>query len=73
MLKKNTLIRMIRKSRKRASPEAALALGKYLDKEIKAIIVKAAKEADYSGRKTIIKEDIDKALIKNNEEANWET
>ena len=66
-------MRILRENGKRASPEAALALGKYLDNKLKSIVARAGKEADYSGRKTIIAEDIEKALQENKEEYNWET
>lgn len=51
----------IRKSGKRAGKEAILAIDKILEKQAEEIIEKAKRKADFAGRKTIFKEDVEQA------------
>ena len=59
MINKNKLKKAIRKIGKRPSKEAIEKINKILESNAREIINKAKRRADFSGRKTIIKEDIE--------------
>ena len=59
MINKNKLKALIRKIGKRPSKEAVEKINKLLDQKAKEIINRAKRKTDFSGRKTIIKEDIE--------------
>ena len=59
MINKNKLKALIRKIGKRPSKEAVEKINKLLGQKANAIINRAKRKADFSGRKTIIKKDIE--------------
>jgi len=59
MIHKKKIIEAIKKTGKRASMEAVLTIDKILEKQVEEIIEKAKRKADFAGRKTILKEDLE--------------
>ncbi len=59
MIHKKKIAEAIKKTGKRASKEAVLAIEKILKKQVEEIIEKAKRKADFAGRKTILKEDLE--------------
>lgn len=59
MIHKKKIAEFIKKTGKRASREAILIIDKILEKQAEEIIEKAKRKADFAGRKTIFKEDLE--------------
>ena len=59
MINKNKIKTIVRKVGKRPSKEAVEKIKKILELEAEKIINRAKRKADFSGRKTIIGEDIE--------------
>ena len=59
MIHKKKIAEAIKKIGKRASKEAILEIDRILKKKVGEIIEKAKRKADFAGRKTILKEDLE--------------
>ena len=58
MIQKKKVEELIRKFGKRPSKGAISELDKTLEKQVKGIIERAKRKADFAGRKTLLREDV---------------
>ena len=59
IIHKKKVVEAIKKTGKKASKEAVVKIDKILDEKVREIVLKAKRKADFAGRKTILKEDLD--------------